>query len=29
LHLRRAYADLLTRAPRDNVVAARPADDDV
>ena len=29
LHLRRAYADLLTAAPRDNVVAARPADPDV
>ena len=29
LHLRRAYADLLTTAPRDNVVAARPADPDV
>jgi len=29
LHLRRAYADLLTTAQRDNVVAARPADPDV
>jgi DNA-binding GntR family transcriptional regulator len=28
-HLRRAYADLLKAAPRDNVVAARPADPDV